>query len=73
MKKDLEFVAPRTIRRACGGWLAISAVGSPLQIGVVADTEEDAREAFARAFIRWDEILSSSSRQPSLPVATPTV
>ena len=62
MEPTLEFVAPRTIKRVCGGWLAVSAAGSPLQIGVVADTEEKAREAFSKAFMRWDAILRSERK-----------
>ena len=59
MATSLEFVPPRISKRTCGGWLAISAASSLLQIGVTADSEEEARAAFARAFMKWDAILKS--------------
>ena len=65
MQTTLEFVAPRTIRRVRGGWLAVSAVGAPLQIGVAADPEERAREAYAQAFLKWEAILRSERKASS--------
>ena len=59
METNLKYVAPRTIKRACGGWLAISGSGSPIKIGVTADTEQQALDAFALPFMKWDAILSS--------------
>lgn len=50
-------VHPETIKRRCGGWLAVSPVGQPLRIGVTAETEEEAVEEFCRSFSRWMELL----------------
>jgi hypothetical protein len=46
--------------RACGGWLAVSPRWSPVRIGVTAATEGEAREAFGRALMRWEEILTAA-------------
>ena len=49
-------VKPRLIARKSGGWLAVTPRGWPLAVGVRADTEEAARDAFAAALKRWAAI-----------------
>jgi hypothetical protein len=44
---------PHLIERRTGGWLAVTEDGSPVQIGVVGDTEDEARERFREALARW--------------------
>lgn len=74
MTFDVNKVAPRIRERRCGGWLAVSLADAPLKIGVTADTEDQAREAFAQAVREWEVILTSdrshdeSSDFPTLPV-----
>lgn len=55
MSSDVWFqhTAPLLSERASGGWLAASPNGSPLAIGVVANTAEEARERFAWALREW--------------------
>ena len=55
--KSVNHIAPRLIERRCGGWLAVSNSTAPLKIGVTADTEEQAREAFGQAVREWEAIL----------------
>lgn len=42
-------IPPRITARECGGWLAVSGLGDPLQIGVTAPSEAEARERFREA------------------------
>jgi hypothetical protein len=44
---------PRLIERRNGGWLAVTDDDSPVRIGVVGDTEAEARERFHEALTRW--------------------
>ncbi len=44
---------PRLIERRNGGWLAVTDDDSPVRIGVVGDTEAEARERFHEALARW--------------------
>jgi hypothetical protein len=46
-------VEPRLIRRANGGWLAVSGPGAPIGIGVEGDTADEARECFRRELAAW--------------------
>lgn len=50
----------RIVHRKCGGWLALSPTGFPLQIGVTAETEEGARASFAQTLARWEALLCAS-------------
>ena len=43
--------------RACGGWLAVSAPGSLLRVGVTADSEAEARLEFERAVRRFAALV----------------
>lgn len=45
------------ILRVRQGWLAVSQPGSPLGIGVQAETEEEAREGFGQALQRWAALV----------------
>jgi hypothetical protein len=44
---------PRLIERRSGGWLAVTDDDSPVRVGVVGDTEDEARERFREALVRW--------------------
>jgi hypothetical protein len=44
---------PRLIERRVGGWLAVTDDDSPVRVGVVGTTEEEARERFREALARW--------------------
>jgi hypothetical protein len=46
-------IEARVTERASGGWLAVSAPGAALSIGVVADSATEARERFDRAVRAW--------------------
>lgn len=50
---------PRLIERRCGGWLAISGRGDPVQIGVTAASESEAAAEFDRVRDHWRAILES--------------
>lgn len=54
-----ERIAPQIRSRACGGWIATSPPWSPVRIGVTAETEPDAAEAFRRALGFWAMALAS--------------
>jgi hypothetical protein len=41
------------VERQCGGWLAVSAPGAVLRIGVEGISKEDAGERFVAAVRRW--------------------
>lgn len=51
---------PRMVRRRRGGWLALSPAGDSLKIGVVAPTEEQARERFEIATAAWRRTLATA-------------
>lgn len=44
---------PQLIERRNGGWLAVTDDDSPVRVGVVGDTEAEARERFRAALARW--------------------
>jgi hypothetical protein len=44
---------PQLNQRRTGGWLAVTDDNSPIQVGVVGDTEAEARERFREALSRW--------------------
>jgi len=46
-------VEPILIRRENGGWLAVTQAGTPITMGVVGWSAEDARSAFVRAAREW--------------------
>lgn len=49
-------VKPQIIERVRGGWMAITPRGWPLSIGVMADSEAEARAAFDAELLRWAKI-----------------
>jgi len=50
---------PRIVHRKCGGWLALSAKGDPLKIGVLAATHEEAGSRFRIVREEWRALLAS--------------
>jgi hypothetical protein len=44
---------PQLIERRNGGWLAVTDDDSPVRVGVIGDTEEEATERFREALARW--------------------
>jgi hypothetical protein len=54
---------PQIVRRARGGWLAYSARGVDIQIGVTADSREEAIVAYREALNAWRRTLYAA-RQP---------
>jgi hypothetical protein len=51
--KQFGNVGVTLLPRAVGGWLAVSAPGSALKIGVVGSSEQDAVQRFERALAEW--------------------
>jgi hypothetical protein len=47
--------------RVDGGWLAVSAPGSVLRIGVAGSSEKEASEKFERALDRWTALWDEQS------------
>lgn len=60
---DIGDLAPDLVQRACGGWLAISPISSPIAVGVTAPTAQEAREKFGSVFRRWLEILDTEMKE----------
>ena len=54
-------IRPCLVERQCGGWLALSPPDAILRIGVVGDTEQEAREKFIAALMSWEEILETTA------------
>jgi hypothetical protein len=50
---DLE---PRLLRLHYGGWMALTGVETPVRIGVVGASEDEARASFAASVTRWREL-----------------
>lgn len=44
---------PQLIERRTGGWLAVTEDDSPVRVGVVGATKDEARERFRQALARW--------------------
>ena len=63
MNKSLV-IRPVLIERTRGGWLAVSQAGSELRIGVVGDTEKQARQRFADALKKWAKLLDEPGSAP---------
>jgi hypothetical protein len=58
MQESVETM--RLVPRQKGDWLALSALGESIQIGVVGATEEEARESFLLALGAWKDVLAAS-------------
>jgi hypothetical protein len=56
-----EGSCPRIFKRECGGWLTVSDAKDPLQIGVTAASENEARKIFQETRDRWKAILGSDA------------
>lgn len=52
-----DLVKPRLIRRANGGWLAISPRNARFSIGVSAATEDEAGSKFRSVYNEWILLL----------------
>jgi len=53
------FMEPKVSERSCGGWLATSPAGAALKIGVVGQSEADARERFIHSVDCWRQNLQA--------------
>ncbi len=51
---------PNLIRRACGGWMAVSPQGETIKFCVLGDTEGEAREAFRASLACWRANLDTA-------------
>lgn len=56
-------VRPRLLPRECGGWLAVSPVWARFSLGVVAPTEQEAREKFDSVFKHWVSMLDDTVQE----------
>ena len=65
MTEALESGKPRIIHRNCGGWIALSPLGSDLQIGITAATEQEAKDKYARSEAECRRLLSKPTDEPS--------
>jgi len=66
---NISQISPRLIRRAGGGWLAVTEDSFPLRIGATGVTEAEAVQRFRVAAERWEEILTEGD--PSEPGREP--
>ena len=55
-------IQPRLLRRANGGWLAVSPPEAPLHIGVAAWSADDARSSFVRELKAWCLLLDEQAQ-----------
>ncbi len=61
----IEDVRPKLIKRACGGWLAVSEEGSPIGLGVEGASEQDARTRFEEAVREWRALADADRSAPN--------
>ena len=54
-----SFMQPRLVHRSCGGWLALSSRAETLQIGVTAQSRDEAKVKFDEVMSVWRRNLSS--------------
>lgn len=54
-------IRPVLIERAMGGWLAVTPRHASICFGVTAQTETEAREAFARTLKCWIETAETDA------------
>lgn len=69
MMEKSDVGQPRIIRRRGRGYLAISAVGESLQIGVTADTEEEVVSKFMAVAAQWQALLAGGKESEPSPTA----
>lgn len=58
MKNNYSDIRPDLIGRECGGWLAISGLGSELRIGTVGATADQAVDRFRAALEEWARLAA---------------
>jgi hypothetical protein len=66
MEPTLEQIAaiqPRLVETAYGKWLALAEPGSVLHIGVMGDSEQDARQHFVEARTKWQAIFQPNQEE----------
>jgi len=51
-------IEPEVSQRQCGGWMATAPKWAPLKIGVVGDSETEARANFAISLKQWSNTLA---------------
>ena len=56
-------IEPQLLRRLDGGWLAVSGPGAWIRIGVVADTEEEARQRFQQELAAWVKLRDKTDAE----------
>jgi hypothetical protein len=56
----IQNIQPKICRRKCGGYLAVSEEGSSLRIGVIGQSEEEARRLFKQEILEWVKILGKA-------------
>lgn len=54
---------PRTIKRHCGGWLAVSTDNSRFAIGVEGQTEKEALDKWWECLRRWERFLVQPEKE----------
>ena len=59
--KQFGQVGVTLLPRAAGGWLAVSAPGSALKIGVAGSSEKEATERFDSALEKWTALWDEQS------------
>lgn len=62
-----EQMQPRTIQRACGGWLAVAPRGARFSIGTTGPTEQEAIARFHLAWAEWSKLLDNAADRSQDP------
>lgn len=64
-------VAPKLIRRQCGGWLAVSPSTEEVKIGVTGSSEIEAEDRYRVALARWRalEVNGAASTRTTDPTS----
>ena len=62
---ESQTIDPVVIRRVRGGFLAISPKKAPISIGVIAETESTARDAFQALITRWATARDAELAEPA--------
>lgn len=63
MIKDTFNAEPELVQVNSGEWLATTSANSPLRIGVMGITENDARTLFHASLTRWREINEAEAKE----------
>lgn len=59
------------IHQTHNGWLAVTEAGSPLRVGVMGNSEDDARTKFQAALGAWADLAEVDAEASSPCVPTP--